>query len=167
MNEHDALTYLVGWLRRMPATQYPNFGYELYIPNVLREFIGRQNPSPGQGVENFFQQNAPHVSSAFYSATWNLCRRGTLRPGIKAYGAQATDDGSGGNGYSITPFGRQWLSESDRDDYVPTEPERLRSITFKGHNHARPGFSGARAGGNPVLRGTRLLSLLCHVWRCG
>jgi hypothetical protein len=60
-----------------------------------------------------------------YGAAWELCRRGILRPGINAYGAQATDAGGSGEGYSITPFGRQWLAEADKDDFVPTEPERF------------------------------------------
>lgn len=141
MNEHDALTYLVDWLRRMPATRFPNFGYELYIPNVLREFLRQRDKAvPEHQVEEHFQRDAPQVSSAFYSAAWNLCRRGILRPGIKAYGEQATNDGSGGNGYSLTPFGRQWLSESDRDDYVPTEPERFGQLLSKGKVVLGPGF---------------------------
>lgn len=61
----------------------------------------------------------------FFAAGWELCRRGILRPGVNEYGAQATDQGNAGSGYSITPFGRQWLAEADRDDYVPTEPGRF------------------------------------------
>jgi hypothetical protein len=114
-----------------PRTQFPNFGYELYIPNVLREFLRQQRKVPDHEFEPFFHQNAPQISVAFYSAAWNLCRRGILRLGIKAYGQQATEDGSGGNGYSVTPFGRQWLSESNRDDYVPTEPERFGQLLSK------------------------------------
>jgi hypothetical protein len=41
------------------------------------------------------------------------------------YGAQATNDGAGGNGYSITPFGRRWLAEADKDMFVPAEPGRF------------------------------------------
>ena len=63
----------------------------------------------------------PEISRHFYSAAWELCTRGILRPGVTEYGAQSTQDGSGGNGYSVTPFGRQWLSETDRDIFVPTE----------------------------------------------
>jgi hypothetical protein len=62
---------------------------------------------------------------ACYAAAWDLCRRGILRPGIREYGAQSTDDGASGNGYTVTPFGEQWLAESNRDDFVPTEPERF------------------------------------------
>ncbi len=64
----------------------------------------------------------------FYAAGWELCRRGILRPGVREYGAQVTEQGSAGSGYSITPFGRQWLAEADRDDYVPTEPGRFAQL---------------------------------------
>jgi hypothetical protein len=126
MNENDALTYMVTCLRQEPQTRFASYGYELYIPIVLREFL-RQHMRGVQDyeVQRYFDQNAPALSSAFYAAAWNLCRRGILRPGIRAYGLQATEDGGSGNGYTVTPFGRQWLSESDRDDFVPTEPERF------------------------------------------
>jgi len=64
----------------------------------------------------------PHLSRTLGSRSR---RRGILRPGVRAFNAQATADGASGNGYSITPFGHQWLAESDRDDFVPTEPERF------------------------------------------
>ena len=60
-----------------------------------------------------------------YAAAWELCRRGILRPGVRQYQEQATPGGSAGDGYSITPFGRQWLAEATQDDFVPTEPERF------------------------------------------
>jgi hypothetical protein len=61
----------------------------------------------------------------FYAAAWDLCRRGILRPGVRSYLAQATAAGASGNGYSITPFGFKWLSEAEKDDFVPTEPGRF------------------------------------------
>jgi len=66
------------------------------------------------------------VSPSFYDAAWELCRRGIIRPGVTAYGEQSTEAGVAGDGYSITPFGRQWLIESSTNEYVvPTEPERF------------------------------------------
>jgi hypothetical protein len=41
------------------------------------------------------------------------------------WGGQATSEGSAGSGFSVTPFGRTWLQESTKDDYVPTEPGRF------------------------------------------
>ena len=34
-------------------------------------------------------------------------------------------DGASGNGYSLTPFGRGWLPESDRDDFCPNGARSL------------------------------------------
>jgi hypothetical protein len=75
-----------------------------------------------------------------YAAAWDLCRRGILRPGVRAYNAQATADGASGNGYSITPFGQQWLAESDRDDFVPTEPERFAQMLSPYRERFVPSF---------------------------
>ena len=40
---------------------------------------------------------------------------------IDGFTALSTN-GSGGNRYSITPFGPAWPAESDCDDFVSTEP---------------------------------------------
>jgi hypothetical protein len=56
---------------------------------------------------------------------WELCRRGILRPGIKAYRRQSTEEGNAGNGYSLTLRGKDWIQESGQYDYVPIEPGRL------------------------------------------
>jgi hypothetical protein len=64
----------------------------------------------------------------FYAAGWELCRLGILRPGIKILGAQATDDGASGNGYSITPFGRRWIAEFGQEDFLPTQPGRFAAL---------------------------------------
>ncbi len=117
----NALDYMVKWLRAPVKHSFSDYGYEMYLPNVMRHFV----------QEHFsihYSESEPHLrkmSPTFYSAAWELCRRGILRPGIKSYGEQATPDGASGNGYSVTPFGRQWLAENDRDTFVPTEPERF------------------------------------------
>ncbi len=54
-------------------------------------------------------------------------------------GLQATDDGGSGNGYSVTPFGRVWIAESERADFMPTEPGRFEqllkpSVGFDAHS---------------------------------
>lgn len=122
MHVDDAEKFLLAWLRdtSLRRSGYPSYGYDLYLPNVIRDYLAQQGQNPQQ-VEG----QIPELSPPFYAAGWNLCRRGILRPGISRYGAQATADGASGNGYSITPFGQKWLSEAHRDDYVPTEPERF------------------------------------------
>src|SRR5262245_5740338 len=122
MSTEQAEKFLVKWLRdpRVRKSQYSSYGYDVYLPNVMRDFLVHQGHDVHQADREF-----RIVSADFYAAGWELCRRGILRPGIRTYGVQETPDGSAGNGYSITPFGSRWLKESDRDDFVPTEPGRF------------------------------------------
>lgn len=115
----QAQIFLIKWLRdrSVRKNQYPSYGYDVYLPNVMRDYLV-QNGGDWRDVD------IRPVSADFYAAGWELCRRGILRPGIRTFGVQSTPDGSAGNGYSVTPFGQQWITESDRDDFVPTEPER-------------------------------------------
>lgn len=39
-------------------------------------------------------------------------------------GAQATDDGGNGSGYSITPLGKKWFQEEAAQPIIPTDPDR-------------------------------------------
>tara|TARA_R110002073_G_scaffold209940_4_gene370476 strand:+ start:783 stop:1562 length:780 start_codon:yes stop_codon:yes gene_type:complete len=120
MTQEDANNLLIGWLRAPNHGGYSSYGYEVYLPNLLREHL-RSQGIPQQDHE----QSLIEMMPPFYAAAWDLCRRGILRPGIQTYRGQSTDDGNAGNGYSVTPFGRIWLQESYRDDYVPTEPNRF------------------------------------------
>lgn len=117
-NTEDAERLLVKWMREPPQTDYSSYGYDIFLPNLIRTHLR----AVGRREEKTALQE---LSVNFYAAAWELCRRGILRPGVRVMGLQATDEGSGGGGYSITPFGRQWLEESDQDDYVPTEPGRF------------------------------------------
>jgi len=116
----DAATLLVRWLREPDQGNYNSYGYEVYLPAMVRRHLDKERVSHDD-IEAKLREMIPML----YAAAWDLCRRGILRPGVRAYMEQATADGASGNGYSITPFGQQWLAESDRDDFVPTEPERF------------------------------------------
>lgn len=141
MTEHDAQLLLIQWMRSGPGTEYSSYGYDVYVPNVLRSYVRQQNPQVhGSDFERLLYRDAERISPVFYAAAWELCRRGILRPGVNRWGAQATDDGSGGNGYSITPFGSKWLGESERDDFVPTEPERFGKLLEPFRSRFGPGF---------------------------
>lgn len=120
MNLEQAEKFLIKWLRdkSVRKSQYSSYGYDVYLPNVMRDYLV-------QDGGDLHKVNIQPISAEFYAAGWELCRRGILRPGIRTYGVQGTPDGSAGNGYSITPFGEQWVAESDRDDFVPTEPGRF------------------------------------------
>lgn len=122
MKLEDAEQIILQWVRDGSPTSYSNYGYDIYLPNVIRSFLQSQQIDSDRGDGHLRKQE---LSPVFYAAAWELCRRGIIRPGVKILDAQATTDGSSGNGYSITPFGKQWLEESDKDSFVPTEPGRF------------------------------------------
>jgi hypothetical protein len=121
VEQEDATTLLVEWLRVPDHGDYGRYGYDVFVPHMLRRYLERCEGLRHHDLERRIHELMP----AFFAAGWELCRRGILRPGVREYGAQATDQGNAGSGYSITPFGKQWLAEADRDDYVPTEPGRF------------------------------------------
>jgi hypothetical protein len=107
----DALQFLVDYLRQPRGSGVgQTYGYEVYIPNVCRSFAQQVE---GISVQNplDLERRVPDLSSVFYEAAWELCRRGILRPGVRRHHDQVTDDGSGGNGYCITSRGRTWLAD--------------------------------------------------------
>lgn len=136
VNVEDAETLLIRWIRENPSSAYSNYGYDIYLPNVIRWALSQQAQPASKDVERLMRPASP----VFYSAAWELCRRGIIRPGVREMGLQDTADGSAGNGYSITPFGRQWASESEHDDFVPTEPQRFAQMLAPYVEQFGPGF---------------------------
>ncbi|HPG39973.1 MAG TPA: hypothetical protein PLP19_11090 [bacterium] len=133
MNIEDAINHIIVCLRSENSKKYQQYGYELYIPKIIGDYLG----------ENSWDHQRSRVrelSPDFYAAAWELCRRGIIRPGIKEFDAQATDDGSSGNGYSITPFGKKWLEETNQDTFVPTEPDRFAKMLEPYKDRFGPGF---------------------------
>jgi len=121
VNEDDAFHLIVQALREGWKTEYSNYGYDLYLPNVVRYYLtklcGQQDSAGGPKEQQ--------VSPAFLAAAWELARRGVIRPGVKAFRQQSTDDGSAGLGFSITPSGRNWLKDAGQYEFVPIEPGRF------------------------------------------
>ena len=123
MKEEDALLIIVDWLRKGSPGRYHNYGYDLYLPNVIMWHLISEHPQL-QGSPSERGQMMEPLFPYFANAAWELCRRGILRPGVKEYNTQATDQGSAGSGFSVTAFGQQWLSE-EGSIFIPTEPERF------------------------------------------
>jgi hypothetical protein len=135
MKLEDATKLLIELLRNPDHGSFGKYGYEIYLPALLKTYFVKQGIQLQDTDQKLYE-----LSPVFYEAGWELCRRGILRPGIKCYGEQATADGGAGNGYSITQFGRTWLQESNRDDFVPTEPERFGEILAKYKSKFGAGF---------------------------
>ena len=118
MKSEDVINQLVQYLRKVINNGSSSYGYDLLISDLLRQL------APGEhGGED--RKKMRDLSPYFYNAAWELARRGIIRPGVKSFDSQSTADGSAGSGFSITPFGKQWLSEANNDTFIPTEPERF------------------------------------------
>jgi hypothetical protein len=135
MHQEDALLYILQWAQGGSPSAYSNYGYDIYIPNVIRAYLTSKKVNQ-QEVE----QQVPSLSPVFLDAAWELCRRGIIRPGVHKVGVQATDKGSAGSGFSITPFGHQWIREAKDDTFVPTEPERFAQMLQPFGKRFGPGF---------------------------
>jgi hypothetical protein len=129
MHQEDAIRVILESIDKPRSpTGRPTYGYDIYIPNLLRELTDND------------EREAQELSPVFFDAAWELCRRGILRPGIRAMREQATQEGGSGAGFSVTPFGRKWIQEPDRDLYVPTEPERFAEMMEPLSRRFGPGF---------------------------
>ena len=118
-NIEDAARYLIMILRDAGGGSY---GYELYVPTAVRGYVRSRgmDSESGPGHKLMIQ-----LSGLFFDAAWELARRGIVRPGVKTTFLQATDEGSAGAGFCVTPFGRKWLAEDTQDIWVSTEPDRF------------------------------------------
>ncbi|MBL8015337.1 MAG: hypothetical protein JNK26_04080 [Candidatus Doudnabacteria bacterium] len=114
--------YLIGKLREeisAPNGNQTSYGYDVYLPKYMRNYIADVLNVRDTTAEGLLRPLSP----LFLNAAWELSTRGIIRPGIVQYQAQSTEDGNAGNGYSFTPYGRQWLGETGHDDYIPTAPD--------------------------------------------
>ncbi len=145
MQYEDAMKLLIEWLRKPEHGNYTRYGYDVYLPGLVMNALMTQRKLAHHEAERQMHD----MVSDFYGPAWDLCRRGILRPGIRAYGQQATPDGSSGNGYSITPFGRAWLDEADQETFVPTEPERFGQLLAQFQNRFGKGY---QARGQEAVR---------------
>lgn len=135
LSQADAVALLLQLVRTPDHGAHAAYGYGVFLPALLRAHLEKQ------GIRHHDQEPQLHeMMPALYAAAWELCRRGILRPGVKSYGAQATPDGASGNGYTITPFGELWLTESDKDDFVPTEPGRFAEMLAPYRGRYGPSF---------------------------
>jgi len=139
ISHEDAMRLLISWLRKPDHGDFSRYGYEIYLPALVMKYLR----------DCGIQGDVNEMISELYAPAWDLCRRGILRPGIRAYGQQATADGSSGNGYSITPFGRLWVAEADHETFVPTEPERFGQMLAQFQNRFGKGY---QARGQEAVR---------------
>lgn len=137
MRQEDAFQVLLQWLRERPRTSWPTYGYDLYIPTAIRWHLERTGSlAEGEAIHVALRDWTP----VFADAAWEMARRGIIRPGVRGANMQATDDGSAGFGFSVTPFGQQWVREAGHETFVPTEPGRFAEILRPYGDRFGPGF---------------------------
>ena len=78
MKVEDAVNFIVGCLRSEQSNKYGSYGYEMYMPKVIGDYLGASS-------WDHERQKVTELSPYFYAAAWDLCRRGILRPGIKEF----------------------------------------------------------------------------------
>lgn len=148
----QALRFLVTCARSPIKREHSNYGYEIWIPRIARDYFVQEQDLHYHGYDN--DPRIAALTPAFYDAAWELCRRGILRPTVTRTGAQATDDGASGDGFSVTEAGRQWLDESDGTTFIATDPsqtgavlERFRSLLGDGYHQRAQEALKCYAGG--------------------
>ena len=134
----DALSLIVTHLREHPD-QVASHGYDVHLPIIWEEYVRVRDGLPKNEYVKA-AQFGPELSPAFYAAAWELCRRGIFRPGVKRANEQVTEEGQGGNSYSITPMGRHWLENADHFNYAPTGPTRQAEMLAPFHARFGDGF---------------------------
>jgi len=136
----DATQFLISYLRQPRSrSEGASYGYDLYIPNVCRAFASNVESISSQSHLDI-EARIPELSAVFYEAAWELCRRGIIRPGVRRHQEQVTDDGSGGNGYSLTSIGRAWLADAEHAVFIPVEPSRVAELISHFRDLFREGF---------------------------
>jgi hypothetical protein len=124
----DALDYLIDAMRIGPRA-VAAYGYDVFLPNIVREFATSQLQPHAPGSMRFEVDAATEkLSRAFLDAAWQLCQLGVLRLGVSETGRQSTQTGEG---YSITAFGSKWLEDHVKPAYVPTDPGRIAGLLTK------------------------------------
>lgn len=153
MHIDDAAAFIVDCIAKpRPSHGCPTYGYELYLPNVIATYLAEVEPTTGPLLTLRDSPRARQLSPIFYEAAWDLCRRGMMRPGVRALGLQS--DGGTGDGYSITALGRAWI-DTGAPSPVLIDPARLSQLF---------GGLSKRLGQGFLQRSTE--AARCHAFGC-
>jgi hypothetical protein len=121
MNEKKALNYIINCVREQKLLKKQPYGYDIYLHGIIRHYVENAEKLIGAKVEDRVKELYP----CFYSAAWDLCRRGILNYGVWMKPEMQSPDEKSETGYYVTQFTKTWLVESCSEEMVPTEPERF------------------------------------------
>jgi hypothetical protein len=87
-----------------------SYDFDLFLPWMMDWVLN----VPAKEDDGFTPTDELEV--LYMDAAWELVQEGVLRPGPRGTNGEGTG-GEYGKGYAMTPKGRQWLKEFDREVY--------------------------------------------------
>ncbi len=104
----EALAFILRSLRERGPAQHGQHGYHLTVVDLAARYVvevlGERHPDRRENDSTYA------VSTAFYDATWELARRGILRPSVHSSFMQFDAFQATGGGYTLTAVGAEWLA---------------------------------------------------------
>jgi len=123
---NDALEFIVKYVKSGGKDDAYS-GYEIHLSRIIEAYLKETgNWPPAIQYVHDHPQNR-ELSTAFFEAAWELCRRGALRPTVQFLGKQGSPEGSG---YSITAQGRLWI-EKETAEILIGGPDRISQLFEK------------------------------------
>jgi hypothetical protein len=103
MHIEDAVSFIVDYVGKpRAAAAYSDYGYDIYVPNLIAAYLAEVEKIPQHLVRD--HQRGRELTPIFFDATWELCRRGILRPGVPNSG------NADNRGFSATSLGKSWIA---------------------------------------------------------
>jgi hypothetical protein len=102
MNHEDAAAFILDFIARpRAAAAYSDFGYDVFVPNVIAAYLAEIEKIPQHLVRD--HPRTRDLSALFLDAAWEFCRRGVMRPGVASGAADS-------RGFTVTELGRSWIA---------------------------------------------------------
>jgi hypothetical protein len=138
----DAINFIIKYLREGRSRRRVAIpaAYDVQIDSVARNYLAESGVPEHQLKDAHVSPERQRHLSLFLTAASELCRRGVLRPGVATFVHYATASWSGGTGFSVTPYGEEWLHAADEIDLVPIQPGRFARMLAQAGSRFGQGF---------------------------
>jgi hypothetical protein len=151
----DALNFLIEQLAKISAAAPANavarqrvaHGSDVWINDVCDKYWQTQ----GQMVADMAQDDKEPYVAPFYDATWELCRRGVLRPGAAVPAGQTSGNQISqrvpsapffGDGFALTAWGRGWvLAAASERTLMPSDHGRIVEVLHQFRTQFGDGYT--------------------------
>jgi hypothetical protein len=122
--------------------------------------VAHTNANPRRGMVMYSHDHTTRTAP-FYDAVWTLCRMGVLRPATLPTGVSTELVGTR---FSVTPYGRQWLTDVSGLECIPTEYGRFAQLLA---SHAPRFGNGYHSRSQEALACYRAHTFLACCAMCG